>query len=114
MLCCHSACLRRLRWRYANCFLLMCDMFRLASIDLSCQSHLFRHVVLRFPLIRPLLRRDPFCVVVLCPGVLMAVVEVVCLGPMEAGAGWFGLFVVLGLGLLVAGAVYRSSRCLAV
>ena len=44
----------------------------------------------------------------------MAVVEAVCLGPMVAGVGWFDLFVVLGLGLLVAVAVYTSLCCLAV
>ena len=44
----------------------------------------------------------------------MAVVEAVCLGPMVAGVGWFGLFVVLGLGLLVAGEVCTFLRCLAV
>ena len=64
-------------------------MFRLVSIDLSCQSHLMRRLAFHFLRLRPLLLRAPCFVAVLCPGMLMAVVEVVWLGPMLAG--WGGL-----------------------
>ena len=91
-----------------------CHTPRLVSIDLSCQSHFLWPLAFHFLRLRPLLLRSPFCFVVLCPGKLMAVVEVAWLGLMVAGVGWCGLFVVLGLGLLVDGAVCTFLRCLAV